>query len=127
MSNEPGNEGFVVEFTSGPGLKPVAVGPAELMQRSGKAVGDAMEIIKKMSESVRTTVDGLVHRPSEVEVAFGIKFDMAAGAVLAKAGVESAILVTLRWSQDRGSHPPIVRDRADADRLFELGILGGMG
>jgi hypothetical protein len=127
VSTEPADVApIIVDFHSGPGLHQVSVSPAELVTRSGKVINDAMGIIRQMSQRVRDTVTDMPNHPSEVEVAFGIKFDSAAGAVIARAGVEAAVLVTLRWQGDRPAVVTPQRDRSDANRLFELGNAGGM-
>jgi hypothetical protein len=56
-----------------------------------------MRIVRQMSARLTHTVDEMTHRPSDVELSFGIKFDAEAGALIAKAGVEAAVSVTLRW------------------------------
>jgi hypothetical protein len=86
-----------VEFSHGPGVRQVAMGGPEALDRSAQAINDAMGIIRQMAGRVRQTVRAMPGRPSEVEVAFGIKFDASAGAVIAKAGVEASINVVFRW------------------------------
>ncbi|WP_433062072.1 CU044_2847 family protein [Dactylosporangium sp. CS-033363] len=86
-----------VEFSYGPGVRQVALGGTEALDRSVRAMNDAMGIIRQMAGRVRQTVRTMPGRPSEVEVAFGIKFDGEAGAVIAKAGVEASINVVFRW------------------------------
>jgi len=88
---------ILVEFTTGPGLRQVALSPADALERSAQAVDDAMGVIREMADRVRDTVESLAKRPSSVEVAFGIKFDCTASAVVAKASAEAAINVTLVW------------------------------
>jgi hypothetical protein len=70
-----------------------------VFERSGAALEDAMTLIQNMTTRVRTTIAAMVERPSEIEVAFGIKFDAEAGVLVAKAGVEASINVLLRWKE----------------------------
>jgi len=88
---------ILVEFAAGPGLRQVALTPAEALERSGRAIDDAMGVIREMACRVRDTVESLARRPSSVEVTFGIKFDWSAGVVVAKAGTEASINVKLAW------------------------------
>jgi Trypsin-co-occurring domain 1 len=86
-----------IEFYDRQGLRQVALSAPEVIQRSGQALQDAMGIVRQMAERVRQTVVSMPARPSEVEVAFGIKFDAEAGAVIAKTGIEASINVVFRW------------------------------
>ncbi|NUO59355.1 MAG: hypothetical protein HOV71_11350 [Hamadaea sp.] len=90
-----------IEFARRAGVQDVTVTPVDIVRRSGVAVGEAMSLVRQMAENVRQTVHDMVERPSEVEISFGIKFDSEAGALVAKAGVEAALNVTLRWSAER--------------------------
>ncbi|MCA2185548.1 CU044_2847 family protein [Nonomuraea cavernae] len=90
-------ERILVEFGQRGGLRQVSLSAPEAMARSAEAVDQAMDTIHGMAERVRDTVEKLAVRPDGVQVEFGIKFDAEAGAVIAKAGVEAAVTVTLTW------------------------------
>lgn len=72
----------------------------EIIQGSAHAIESAMNTIKGMATCVRKTVEELPKRPSHVEIAFGLKLDAQAGALLAKAGAEASINVKLTWEKD---------------------------
>jgi hypothetical protein len=42
-----------------------------------------------------------VAEPACVEVSFGIKFDIQAGAIIAKTGLESSLNVKMVWNSDQ--------------------------
>ncbi|MBQ0906799.1 CU044_2847 family protein [Micromonospora sp. U21] len=86
-----------VEFCRRPGLQDVSRPGAEVTRRSGEALAEAMGIVRQMADKVHRAVGSMVQPPSEVELSFGIKFDSEAGALIAKASVEAALNVTLRW------------------------------
>jgi hypothetical protein len=104
---DSGSEGVpqsvvLVDFPPKAGLKEVSLSPQDLAKRSTAALDSAMASIKQMAERISTTTDRLAHRPSEVEVEFGLKLDAAGGALVARAGVEAHLVVTLRWTGTGG-------------------------
>jgi hypothetical protein len=100
-----------IEFSRGPGVQQVALVGPEAIERSAQALNDAMGIIRQMADRVRATVVAMPVRPEQVEVAFGIKFDAQAGALIAKAGVEAAISIAFRWDlKHPGPSPAAVLD-----------------
>jgi hypothetical protein len=94
-----------IEFSTRPGVHRVALSAPETLERSSRALQEAMGVVRQMAERVRRTVATMPARPSEVEVAFGIKFDAEAGAFIARTGVEASISVVFRWDRD---DPPVV-------------------
>jgi hypothetical protein len=94
---------LLVEFPIRPGATDVArLNTDELYRRSTEAVSKAMEHIKAMAQQVKDAVVALPesHRPSEVQVRFGLKLDMEAGAMIAKAGGEASFDVRVTWRGD---------------------------
>lgn len=90
----------LVDFSGQGGLKDVARRPEELAERSITAIDRAMGTIQEMARRVEATVTALAQRPQEVQVEFGLKLDAAAGALVARSGVEAHIVVTLHWKDD---------------------------
>lgn len=91
---------LLVDFAPRAGLKNVTSRPEVLAARSAAAVDAAMASIHDMADRVTATVGGMVRKPDEVKVEFGIKLDAEAGALIAKSKVEAHMVVTLRWSDD---------------------------
>jgi|SRR5215467_5070670 len=89
---------LLVDFAARAGLKEVSLSPQDLAARSSAALDSAMASIRQMSERVISATKGLAQRPDEMEVEFGLKLDAAGGALLARAGVEAHLTVTLKWS-----------------------------
>jgi Trypsin-co-occurring domain 1 len=89
---------MLVDFAARAGLKEVSLSPQDLAKRSSAALDSAMASIRQMSERVTLATKGLAQRPDEVEVEFGLKLDAAGGALLARAGVEAHLTVTLKWN-----------------------------
>jgi hypothetical protein len=71
----------------------------DMQAKSQEVIAKAMGTIRAMARQVVNTVKAIKvsERPDKVEVQFGIKFDVEAGAVVAKASTETAISVTLTW------------------------------
>jgi hypothetical protein len=90
---------LVVEFESRPGLHEVAFSPEDIARKSVQAVDKAMETVGDMAGRVTTTLGALAEPPSQVAVEFGIKLDVEAGALIAKAGGEASINVKLTWEK----------------------------
>ena len=91
------NAPIFIEFAVEPGVRSVAISPADIAEKSKEAVDSAMNTIHNMASRVITTIEGLVQRPSAVEVSFGLKFDAKTGVIVAKAGIEASINVKLTW------------------------------
>lgn len=84
------------------GVEPVArikVNPDEVRERSEKALAEAMESIVDMACRVNGLRGRIPQEFSQIEVEFGIKFNWEVGALLAKAGSEANINVTLTWTK----------------------------
>ena len=55
-----------------------------------------------MAERTSYLIDDLAGNPDEVELEFGVKLDVEGNALIAKAGIEAAIAVTLTWKRGGG-------------------------
>jgi hypothetical protein len=85
----------------------VEVDEAPRFERAGR-VGDAVEqaaaTFEQALTGVRNAASAALHqfralpvRPDEVEISFGVKLDVEAGAVIARSGVEGQLGVRLKW------------------------------
>ena len=96
------NAPILVEFTPRPGIKEISYKKEkleELTDKSAQALDAAMNTIHNMARRVTDTVDAMVTRPSQVEVAFGLKLETEVGALIAKVGGEASLNVKLVWEQ----------------------------
>src|SRR5471032_1171649 len=87
----------LVDFPPRPGVKDVSLGRADLAAKSAEALDAAMASIRSMADRVTAAVASAAERPDEVSVEFGLKLDAAAGALLARAGTEAHVTVTMTW------------------------------
>jgi len=95
---------ILVEFASVSGVRVVSRGPKELLEESvensRKAIDRAMKSIRGMAKRTVKTIKEIPvsERPNTISVSFGLKLDAEAGAVVAKAGTEASINVTMTWT-----------------------------
>jgi len=89
-------------FRGKPGLvKSTGLAP-DLIEKSARALDSAMNTIHHMARRVKSTIENLIDPPSEVEVAFGLKLEGEAGAIIAKAGAQATLDVKLKWQNKKG-------------------------
>jgi Trypsin-co-occurring domain 1 len=69
----------------------------DLVDKSDKAIGKAMEVIQGMSQRINSALTDMDNRPHHAEIEFGIKFDGEFGIVIAKASMEASLNVRLTW------------------------------
>lgn len=91
---------ILVELAPRTGLQQVTRLPRYLDELSTEALANAMHTVRAMAEWVETTIDDLAGNPDQVEVEFGVKMDFEGQALIAKAGAEAAISVTLTWQRN---------------------------
>lgn len=70
-------------------------------QKTEEAMNKAMNTIQNVAKRVNSTINSINEndKPDNVEVEFGLKFDGELDVVIAKAGVEASISVTLNWGR----------------------------
>jgi hypothetical protein len=89
----------LIDFAPKAGLKEVSLSPGDLAARSAAALENAMRSIRNLSERITETTSGIAHCPNEIAVEFGLKLDASGGALLARAGAETHLVVTLHWTK----------------------------
>ena len=91
---------MLVEFAPQPGVRGIGrLSPADLANKSAEAVEAAMGTIKAMARRISALRAEMPHEFTRIEIDFGIKLDAEAGALLAKAGGEASLNVTLTWER----------------------------
>ena len=88
---------ILIEFPQKPGIQQVSLTPENVSKKSANALEAAMSTIRQMSDKVAAAVKDIAHKPSEVEIEFGLKFDVESGVLIAKTGMEAGLNVTLKW------------------------------
>ena len=98
------NEPILVEFAIQPGEEETSLSLSsgtELARKSAEALEKAMGTIGKMAKKTIETMDRLANKPTQVEIEFGIKLDVEAGALISKAGGEGNFKVKLVWDRTK--------------------------
>ncbi len=75
----------------------LAANDSGVAAKARKTFEDALQTVKPGIEVALDLLTNLVKKPTETEIAFGIKIDAAAGAIFAKAGAEATFNITLKW------------------------------
>jgi hypothetical protein len=91
---------ILVEFQGESGLRSVSRDTADdLVEKSKLAIERSMKTVQRMAKKAVKTIQAIPvsERPDKVEFQFGIKMTGEAGALVAKAGAEAAITVTMTW------------------------------
>ena len=97
------DDDILVEWIERPGVEQVGIfdrkKKKENVQRSQKAITDAMNTIKKMAKRVKELNDAIPVEFSQIEITFGIALDYEVGAIISKASTEASIGVKLSWDR----------------------------
>jgi hypothetical protein len=102
MSTEPNKPTpILIELAPRPGVQRVALPkPEELARLSAQALENAWTTVHAMAERASAMIEGLSGDPDEVQLEFGVKMDVEGNAMVAKAGAEGAISVSLTWKRE---------------------------
>lgn len=95
---------ILVEFPDRPGVHQAGLGTLtldELEAKSQQALDKAMALIEGMAHRASKIKTKIPHDFTQAEIEFGVKLDYEAGALLAKAGGEGSITVTLTWEREK--------------------------
>jgi Trypsin-co-occurring domain 1 len=90
---------ILVEFAPTAGMRNVSLIPEDVAQKSAQAVDKAMDTIQEMAKRAITTLDTLANKPTKLELEFGIKCSVEAGAVIAKTATEANFTVKMTWER----------------------------
>ncbi|MBO2454574.1 hypothetical protein J4573_46325 [Actinomadura barringtoniae] len=70
----------------------------DVMNESRKRLEDAMEGVRGMAESALDALRDVSVTPDTIELEFGLKLNVAAGAVIARTALEGQVKVRVVWS-----------------------------
>ena len=95
------DEVILVEFAPVAGVRSVSLSPKDIAEKSKEAIDDALKSMRKMAKKSMKAIREIpvTERPSIISVSFGLKLNAEGGAVIAKAGVEAGINVTMTWQR----------------------------
>ena len=101
MQVQEEDEVILVDFAAAPGVRGVSRESKNLVEQSKQALDNAMKSMRGMAKRTMKSIREipLSERPSSISVSFGLKLDAEAGALIAKAGAEASINVTMTWTR----------------------------
>jgi hypothetical protein len=96
---EADEEVILVELTPVAGVRSVSISPTDMLEKSKEAMDDAMKSISGMAKKTVKAIKDIPvsERPTTISVAFGLKLNAEGNAVVAKAGMEATLNVTMTW------------------------------
>lgn len=97
-----------VEASANSGRVPVSRGGdgSPDTTKTGKKLEEALTPLRTIASSVINKLKGLELQPDEVSLELGMKITAESGVVLAKAGGEAHLQVTLTWKKSEAPQPP---------------------
>jgi len=95
------DEIILVEFAPVPGVRSVSLSPKDAIEKSQEAIEWALKSMRGMAKKTAKAIKEIpvAERPGTIAVSFGLKLTAEGGAVVAKAGVEAGINVTMTWQR----------------------------
>ncbi|MBI5300820.1 MAG: hypothetical protein HY868_01690 [Chloroflexi bacterium] len=103
------NTPILIEFKPAPGVVRTAApsSPGDLVEKSEKALNNAMNTIYAMARRINATIGEikLSERPSRVQVDFGLVLTAEANALVAQASTEASFIVKLTWESQEPRKP----------------------
>jgi hypothetical protein len=101
MQIEDDDEIILVDLQPVPGIRTVSADPKNIAEKSKEAIDHAMKSMRGMAKRTVKSIKEIPvsERPHTVSVSFGLKLTAEGGALVAKAGVEAAINVTMTWNR----------------------------
>ncbi|EWM09826.1 MULTISPECIES: CU044_2847 family protein [unclassified Kutzneria] len=92
---EDGGE-VLVEVEPQPGLARVGRA-ADMFQDATQTLEQGLARVRDTATTALTQFLAMPHRPDEVELKFGVRFDAQAGAFIARTGLQGHFEVKLKW------------------------------
>lgn len=94
---EPINEDGIVRASNNAGAA---------LRNASSSFETALAGVRSAAAATLRQFTSLPHQPEEVTIEFGVRLDLAAGAVIARTAVEGHLQVTLLWKRTDQAEPP---------------------
>jgi hypothetical protein len=83
--------------TTGQGVQPLSFGGSDIVARAEKSFSEAMQTLRAYVANLQEVIGKLDVAPKEVSVEVGLKLEGSAGFIIARAGAETSMKITLKW------------------------------
>ncbi|MGF1512910.1 MAG: CU044_2847 family protein [Elainellaceae cyanobacterium] len=93
---------ILIDFKSGSGIEETSLlDRSSLAEKSARALNKAKSTIRQMADYTISIINSIEHqnRPKQIEMEFGIDFDMEADVLIASSSIQSSIKVKLIWER----------------------------
>jgi hypothetical protein len=96
---EQDDDVILVELTPTAGTRAVSISPTDMLEKSKEAMDHAMKSISSMAKKTVKSVNEIPisERPTTISVTFGLKLNAEGNAVVAKAGMDATLNITMTW------------------------------
>ena len=95
------------------GHKPKRTEAGDIVAKASRTFDQAMESLRAYAGTLGDLIEGLDLTPDEVTIDVGLKMSGSAGFIIAKAGAETEMAVSLTW-KPRKAKPPETRPDPNA-------------
>lgn len=92
---------FVEVADDEPGIERATRGD-DVMVKARASLESAMDQVRAVANATLGKVQDLAQQPEQIEVEFGVRFNAAAGAVIARTQAEGHLQVKLTWMRPGG-------------------------
>ena len=101
MQIEDDDEVILVDLQPVAGIRSVSIDPKDVIEKSREAIDHAMKSMQGMAKKTVKAIKKIPisERPHTVSVSFGLKLTAEGNAVIAKAGAETSLNVTMTWER----------------------------
>lgn len=94
-----GGKSIIIEVEdAAPGLVP-ATSAGEVVAKSEQRFEQALEAVGPIAEKILAKLSDITRVPDQIDVEFGLKLGMKAGAVVASGSTEANLKVSLSWKR----------------------------
>ena len=76
---------------------------ATIVKDAGESFERALVEVRNAASAALGQFRAMAERPDEVEIKFGVKVDVQAGAIIAKTGLQGQFEVKLKWIREKSS------------------------
>ncbi|GAA1859849.1 CU044_2847 family protein [Asanoa iriomotensis] len=85
------------------GVVRVGTSPGETLAKATASVAEVFDDIRDAADDALSAMIEMKSVPSKIEIVFGVALTAEANAVIAKAGAQANMTITVAWERDLGA------------------------